>query len=64
MYPISIPFNFSCGVRDKKRIEPLPFFYGCRKKATKILTVLTPDMDYDQTAMSLPTITSAVFLTA
>jgi hypothetical protein len=33
-------------------------------KATKGLTVLTTEIDCDQTAMSLPLITSAVFLTA
>jgi hypothetical protein len=31
-------------------------------KATKGLIALTPGIDYDQTAMGLPPVTSAVFL--
>jgi hypothetical protein len=43
-----------------KRIAPLSFFHGC----TKGLQELIPGIDCDQTAMGLPLVTSAVFLTA
>jgi hypothetical protein len=34
------------------------------KKATKRLTASPPEIDYNQTAMDLPSVTSGVFLTA
>jgi hypothetical protein len=49
---------------QNKRIAPLSFLHGCRKKATKGLTVLTPEIDCDQTAIGLPPVTSSVFLIA
>jgi hypothetical protein len=46
---------------QNKRIAPLSFFHGCR---TKGLTAITPEIDYDQTAMDLPPVAPAVFLIA
>jgi hypothetical protein len=49
---------------QKKRITPFSIFHGCRKRRLKGLTVLAHEIDCDQTAMGLPVVTSAVFLTA
>jgi hypothetical protein len=41
----------SYGVQDNKRIAPLSFCHGCRKKAAKGLIAFTPEIDCDQTAV-------------
>jgi hypothetical protein len=41
-----------------------PFLPWLSYKSTKGLTALSLEMDYDQTAMGLPPVTSAVFLLA
>jgi hypothetical protein len=38
---------------QNKRIAPLSLFHECRKRATKGLTALTPEVRCDQTAMDL-----------
>jgi hypothetical protein len=48
---------------QKKRIAPLPFFHGCRKRQLNE-KALTPEMDCNLTAMGLPPVTSAVVLIA
>jgi hypothetical protein len=55
--------DISCVVSVKKeRIAPLPFFHGCRKRQlTKVLIVLKFETDYDQAAIGLPHVMSAVF---
>jgi hypothetical protein len=51
---------------QNKIITALPFFDGCRKRRLKGLIALTPEneIDYDQTVMDLPPVTSVVFLIA
>jgi hypothetical protein len=48
---------------QNKRIAPLSFFHGCRKRRLKD-EALTHEVDCDQTAMGLPPVTSAVLLIA
>jgi hypothetical protein len=60
-----MPFLFPCLVwcpGQNKIIAPLYFLHGCRK-ATKGLIAVT-EIDCNETAMGLPPVTSAVFLTA
>jgi hypothetical protein len=47
---------------QNKRIAPLSFFHGCRKRRGLIAFAL--EIDYDQTAIGLPPVTSAVLLIA
>jgi hypothetical protein len=51
----------SCGVQDNKRIAALPFSHGCPKMR---LIALTPEIDYDQTAVGSPPVKTVVFLIA
>jgi hypothetical protein len=43
---------------QSKRIAPLTFIHGCRKKR---LIALISEIDCDRTAMGLPPVMSAVF---
>jgi hypothetical protein len=54
-------------LRENKRIAPLSFFHGYRKRQQndkELGIAITPEIGCDQTAMRLPPITSAVFLIA
>jgi hypothetical protein len=52
----------SCGVQD--RIKDSTSVFLPRISATKGLITLTPQINCDQTAMGLPSVSSAVFLIA
>jgi hypothetical protein len=49
---------------QKKRIAPLSFVYGCRKRRLKELIAFVLEIDCGLTAMGFPPISSAVFLIA
>jgi hypothetical protein len=46
----------------EKKIVRIAIFHGFRKKVTKGLIAVTPEMNCAQNAIGLPSVTSAVFL--
>jgi hypothetical protein len=54
----------SCGIGTEQKNSTSPFLPWMLKRAFKGLTALPLEMDYDQTTMGLPPVTSAGFLIA